>query len=380
MPNRILTLCLLAICTWTAAQTDVAPLQLGSAPARSVTLYVGSDRALIQEQATVWLRAGANDVRLRWVDAGLDVASLDLQAPADVQVSTSRVPAGETNTVAWTLTAPTAGPRTVTCSYFLKGLGWSPTYEVIYDPATGVAALSGKLHLQNDTKLPLRGAAIRLLPAPTACLESAAASPTAYWELSDLHLLPGWQLRVPFLPPTPLPAQVLYRADWEANKQDVCKVLQIDLRALSLPGPLPKGHVEVLQKRDGTLLPVASSDLEARADKPTELDLGVEPSVVFERKVTARHKQGIEYDKAGRVAGYDSVEEIAVSLRNRTADDVRIELIEKTPGKTTVACKLAAAEENPNDPNQITWPLTLKAGQSVTVTYTITRKVGSKGD
>jgi len=157
-------------------------------------------------------------------------------------------------------------------------------------------------------------------------------------------------------------------------------VLQVDLRGLALPGPLPKGHVEVLELCDGALIPVTAGDLDARADRPTELDLGVDRGVVFERKTMARRKQSIEYDRAGRVAGYDSVEDVAVSLRNRTGADVRIELIEKTPGKTTIACNLTAADEDPNDPNQITWPVNLKPGETASVNFTITRKVGSKGD
>lgn len=379
MRNCIFLLSLLAVCGLTAAQTDVAPVRLGSDAARSVILYVGSDRAFVQEQTTVWLEAGTHELRLRWVDVGVDAGSVDLQAPADVQVGTIRQLAGEANTVAWTLTVPSAGARTITGSYFLKGLGWSPTYEVSYDPGTNAATLSGKLQLQNDTKVMLRDAAIRLEPAPAARLEGAPEA-SAYLELRDVDLPPGWQLRVPFIARTTVPAQVVYRADWEASKQDVRRVLQVDLRGLPLPGPLPRGHVEVLELRDGALEPVASGDLDARSDKLTELDLGVERGVVFERKTMTRRKQGIEYDKAGRVAGYDSVEEVAVSLRNRTAGDVQVELIEKTPGKTTVSCKLPAAAEDPNDPNQITWPISLKAGQTVTVPYTITRKVGSKGD
>lgn len=380
MRNFVLVLSLLALCVLGAAQPDIEPLRLSADPTRAVTLYVGSDRALIQEHAQVWLKPGANELRLRWVDAGIDAASVDIQVPADVQVSSPRQPAGETNTLAWTLTAPSAGPRAVSSSYFLKGIAWAPTYELAFDPSTGTGTLTGKLQIQNDTKLALRDATIRLQPAPTTRLDAAPSEAANYLELTDVDLLAGWQLRVPFVSATTVPAQVVCRADWEGSKQDVRRVLLADLRGLALPGPLPKGHVEVLETRDGALIPVTAGDLDARTDRPTELDLGVERGMVFERKTMARRKQSIEYDKAGRVAGYDSVEDVAVSLRNRTGADVRVELIEKTPGKTTIACKLTAADEDPTDPNQITWPVNLKPGETATVNFTITRKVGTKGD
>lgn len=380
MRNFLSMLLLLALCVLAVAQTDIEPVRLCAEPTRAVTLYVGSDRALIQERAEVWLKPGENELRLRWVDAGVDAASVDLQVPADVLASSPRQPSGESNTLAWTLTAQSAGPRVVSTSYFLRGIAWSPTYELACDRGTGGGTLTGKLQIQNDTKLALRDATIRLQPAPTTRLDAAPCETASYLEVTGVSLLPGWQLRVPFVAPASVPAQVVCRADWEISKQDVRRVLQVDLRGLALPGPLPKGHVEVLELRDGALIPVAAGDLDARADRTTELDLGIERGVVFERKTMARRKQGIEYDKAGRVAGYDSVEEVAVSLRNRTGADVRVELIEKTPGKTTVACKLVAAAEEPNDPNQITWPMDLKAGETAAVTYTITRKVGTKGD
>jgi hypothetical protein len=372
----LLTLGVVCLCS---ADNPVPLSLISSAQALHVTLSAGSDRALVRESCSLLLPVGRSEVRFRWTDEQIDAASLDLRGPAEVKIGGLRQPVGETNTYAWPVECPTAGARDFTISYFLKGLTWTPTYRLTLSADGQTASLTGRIHLTNDSKLALRNASLDLCVAPTVALsqDTDVAREGTYSIADSAEILPGWQRRFVFVSLQDLPASTLFRADTDAFKQDVHRLLLLDLRNLPGAGILPKGHVEIDQIRDDVRAWIGADDLEQQSDKPTELDLGVERNVVFERKTLSRSKTSLEMDKTGRVSGYDIIEETSALFRNHLDTAATVELVEKTPGKAVITGKLAPTSKNGNESR---WTLTVEPQTESEVRFTYTRKIGTRAD
>lgn len=347
-----------------------------------VTLYADSDRAMIQETCRTLLPAGESEVRFAWTDADIDAGAVTLRASEPVLVGGVRQPAGTAKTFAWPVRVDQAGEYRFVASYFVRSIKWNATYRLAFDAETGSASLVGQLHLNNTGKLPLRGVDLSLCVAPSGVLgrmevaESGGVLPT-FAQLEDFTLDPGWQRRVTFFRARDLAARVVYRIEPESQGQRVRRFLVVDLRNLALPAALPKGHLEVSERVGADLLPVAAGDLSQVLDRDTEILLGDEPNVVFERKVLKRGKNMVEFDRLGRVSGYDTTEEIGESVRNRRGSAIRVELIEAIGGKWDFA---SADAPTVKEANLLKWEFELPAGDARNIQFVITRHTGTRAD
>lgn len=373
----VLTMCATGLC-------DGAVPLIRSSAAKDVriTMYVGSDRALVRETCSVLLPKGTSEVQFRWTDANIDGSTVTLHGPADVSIGGLRQPVGASKTLSWPVEAETAGLREFATCYYVTGLKWSVSYYVTFDGAAGTASLLGKLHLTNDSKLPLRDAHLELAVAPTGAIEKleaaeAGEAPGAYAVLEDCALEPGWQRRVRFVRVRDVPVRIVYRADPGAWKQEVRKHLLLDLTDVPVPGPLPKGHLEVYEMVSGQRVPVIGTDLNHASDKETEVYVGVERDIVFERKILSRRKTDVEFDRIGRVSGFDTSEEVCDSFRNRLATPVRIELVEKVPGKWDFAGRTPPTKK---EANEVRWEFELEPDGSKEIVFKVIRHTGSRAD
>lgn len=372
----------LLMCAAAHCQVAAPLLRPSAAEAVRVTMHIGSDRALVRETCSVYLPEGTSDVQFRWTEAPIDDASVSLHGPRDVSIGGLRRPAGESKVLSWPVEAPTAGMRRFTASYFITGLKWSASYRVVFDAQAQTASLVGSLHLTNDSKLPLSNARLELSPPPTGVLDriegAEAAEPAAtYAALDDFTLEPGMQRRVTFLRARDVPIRILHRADPEAFKQEVRKFLLLDLRDLPVPATLPRGGLQVEALADGRRLPVAAGELVHAADRETEVALGVERDIVYERRILNRRKTDVEFDRLGRVSGFDTSEEVCDALRNRLSVPVRVELIERVPGKWDFASRTAPTRR---EANEVRWEFELQPHEMREIVFKIIRHTGSRAD
>jgi hypothetical protein len=359
---------------------DTVLFQLSPATSQAVTLYVGSDRCVVRETTRLLLPAGRTELRFRWGDANLDPATIGLAAPADVRVSGYRAHRDEAGTYAWDVDADTPGEREFTASYNLRGLTWAPTYELTFDAAAGTATLIGRLQLNNDSRLPLRQAALQLCTTTPVIVEPLGV--TAGGELTHLYadlpcvtLLQGWQRRVPFLRMEGIPARLLYRADPDNTAAEVRRILKLDLRQTPLPGALPRGHVEVLESTASGARRALGADLVQVLDGDTEFSLGTERRLIFERKMMAHRKTDLEFDRLGRVAGFDTCDDIRDRFRNRAAFAARIEVIEHAAGKWDLR---ADTPPTSRGVSELRWEFDLPAGAQHDVPFTLVRHSGTR--
>ena len=373
----LLSCLMLALPALTLADALVPMVRCAPARDVQVTMYAGSDRALVREVSSVDLAAGQTELRFHWTDADIDDSSVALTGPDGVTVGGVRQVPEEPKTFIWPVTAQEAGVRQFTASYFLRGLHWSPVYYLTVDAVSGKARLVGKLHLTNDSRYPLRGVHLSLCAAATSVLDKTTgqASLGTYAALEDCTLEPGWQRRVTFLDTRDVPARVVYRADWETSRTELRRWVLLDLRKIAVPGTLPKGHLEVSEVLGGKRLPVTGGDLDQQADKDTEIPLGAERDVVYERTLLSTRKTDVEFDKIGRVSGFDTSDETSAVFRNRLPQAVHIEVIERVPGKWDLVTKVAPVKQ---DPNEVHWEMDLQPNQRAEMQFTAVRHTGTR--
>jgi hypothetical protein len=373
------TMLLLLVAGSMAMAADVPVIRCTSAKDTQITLYLGNDRALVQETNSVYLPAGRSEMRFRWADPDIDEASVSLTGPAGVTIGGLRQLPDEAKTFIWPVDAIEAGPRDFVASYFLRGLKWSVSYTLNLDATGTKASLRGMLHLTNDSRMALRGVSVRLCSAPVAVLEKGVVEGPAplgvYAKLDNLTLEPGWQKRVPFVTVNDAPARIIYRADNEVAKSDVQRFLYADLRATQAPGPLPVGHLEVREVVDGRRVPVLGTDLNHNAGGETAILLGTTRDIVFVRTPLGTQKTNVEFDRIGRVSGFDTSEEVGEVLRNRMAVPVHVSLVERVPGIWELATETAPAAKYANE---MWWEFDLKPGDQTAIRYTVTRKTGTR--
>jgi len=382
--HRVLLATAMAVlCTACAHAQEGVPLALSSTTRDvKVTLRVGSDAALVRESAGVYVPEGKSYVRFEWTDADIDPASVRLYGPDELKIGGVRQSAGAQKSYSWPVLAERSGTRVLTASYFLKGMKWSASYYLTFDAQEKKAQLVGKLHLTNDSKLPLRNANLELCAAPAGVLDtlggSVADGPSGtYAAVDSCTLEPGCQRRITFLQAADLPCRVLYRADPEAQKTEVRGILMVDLCELAVPGTLPKGHMEVYENTPEGCVPLVGTDLVHAADKETEVFVGAEPDIVFERTLMGTRKTDVEFDRLGRVSGFDTADDVTAVFRNRLQSPVDLELVEKVPGKWDATCR---PEPTKREANEMRWALQLEPGGSAEVAFTVVKHTGSRAD
>lgn len=380
MKHAMSLLALMATLLPAWAQTGVPMVQSGEFKDVRIRMYIGSDRALVRESCQVYLPMGTSEVRFKWIDADIDGAEVRLEAPAGVRVGGMRQPVGETNCVAWPVEVDSEGVRTLTACYFVRGLNWSATYEVVFDAAAGNASLVGRLHLSNDSRLPLRDAHLELCAPPTALLDASQeiggrGKPGVYATIEHCDLEPGWQKRVVFIEARDIPARVVYRLDWEATRAEARRFLLLDLRPMGGPQALPQGHLELYERQGAERTWVLSGDLVPAADKETELALGVERQIIFQRTTTSWRKTEVQFDRVGRVSGFDTTEEISAVVRSRLTAPAQVEMVERVPGKWELDTRVPPTKR---EANLVQWDYVLEPGERREITFRIIRHIGSR--
>lgn len=381
MSARLLLALACLACAAGALHADTVLTQLTpGATTQALTLYMGSDRCIMTETTRLWVPAGRSELRFRWADANLDAATIGLAAPADVVVSGYRGHRDEPSTYAWDLDAPSAAEREFVATYTLRGITWAATYQLTFDRTAGTATLAGLLHLTNDSRVALRDAPLKLCTSTPIVVEPLGIAvggerTNLYADLPAVTLAPGCQRRVPFLRMEGIPASVLLRAYPDTAGAEVRRVMQVDLRTTPLPGALPRGHVEVREVSGESTRRLAGADLVQALDTLTELPLGVERRLVFQRTVLANRKTDFEFDRLDRVSGFDTCDDIRDSFRNRTGAPVRVELIERAAGKWNLRSDPAPVTLTAGEAR---WQLEVPAGCDQDVNLTVVRHSGTR--
>ncbi|MHC4403664.1 MAG: hypothetical protein ACYTG0_28745 [Planctomycetota bacterium] len=125
--------CVLA--AWAAVAE--ARIKLTTLPEReSVRIDIQNGRfTLVEEERTVNLQAGRNQVDFSWANINIDKGSIVfrvIQADGEVNVLNTNYPPGE-NALYWTVSAAKAGPAVIRISYLIGNMAASPSYQGIVE-------------------------------------------------------------------------------------------------------------------------------------------------------------------------------------------------------------------------------------------------------
>ena len=361
------------------AADSVVVSRLGKPGEMQMTVCVGDDRATVRESRQVYLDAGAGQVTFSWTDADIDPASLRLAGPAGVTVGNiSHVP-GDDRALAWDVQAGRAGACDLTFNYTLKGLHWRPMYMIAYDPAAGKADLTSVLQVNNDTKVDLASVKLSLLTGRSGVLDAGPTPVGATIPLSEaISLEQGWGRTVPFLRVPEVPTETVFRLDHDKYGDGFQRVLVVHVEQSPLPKDLalPGGKAEVRVPGTAELPRIARLvDLSPKPGEALEIPLGREDDVVVERKLLSVDKNAIEFDRYGKVSGFDTVEDYRIVVRNRLPGAARCEIIEPVLGAWDLTTKTAPKKlEN----NIATFAATVKGGEALSLDFRLTKHSGTR--
>lgn len=344
-----------------------------------VVLYSVGPLVMVRQQVQVHLDAGDNRITFTWAGAKIDAASVRLSTPPGLSVGGSTRPAGTEKTLAWDVAADAEGDYQITVMYLLSDLKWSPSYRLTYALGSTIVRLEGCLTLTNESGLALEDVEAQLvLGRPgSAPSEAEPLTPTAF-ALSDMRDLPlGARFRTPFLPPMSLPVHLVYRIDSERAAQTVQRILVVQPPASGslAQEALPKGALEViLADARGLIRPLLTTELSYKPTEEFELALPPEADVLVERVMLDQRKQSVEFDRLGRVSGFDTVEHYRIEVRNRRPEAVDLEVVEAVLDTWDFATRALHTAED----GKVIMQLSVPAGEQAALEFTLTKHSGSR--
>ncbi len=347
--------------------------QMGHPGATEVIIYSDSSKAVVRYHSTVRLTEGANTVGFEWTTESLDAASIRLHGGPALTIGEVVRPAGADRLLRWTVTAPSTGDYALTTSFLLSGLEWSADYRLAWAPGGDAGLLGGWLAIKNETGLDLDRLRARfVLGRPGADGEEQAT-----FMIADLHeLARGRSVRTGFFAPMQVPVRTIHRIDSEAAAERVKRLIEI-----TPPGdgplartPLPAGPMTVVTPTDVPPARMHRARLSYEPSETFEIDLGFERDVVVERRLMERVKTAVEFDRLGKVSGFDTVESYRVEVRSQLDDPIEIELME-TVLKTW---EIKTDAEHELDGGKALMLLTVPARGDSAVDFTLVKHSGTR--
>ena len=342
--------------------------------ATEVVLYTGASAALVRQSSMIRLAEGANVVSFAWAGDKIDVASVRLHAPADVAVGEVLRPAGAATALQWTLTPQSPGVAPVTIGYQLAGITWTPGWRLTWEPGAADATLEGWVTVTNGSGLDLSDVRARVvLGRPGADAADQLSFPIA--ALTELSA--GASLRTALVPTMALGTRVIRRIDSGAAPEQVRMRLGVQPPTAGVLArePLPAGPMTVaLTSADGPD-ELLATELKYEPGEEFEIDLGLARDILVDRRLLSREKLRMEFDRLGRVSGFDTVETCLIEVRNLSSEDVSIEIVEAV---VDTAWEFETRALHVAEPGRVIMHLGVAPGERGHVQFTITKHSGTR--
>ncbi len=342
--------------------------------ATEMVLYTGASTALVRQSSMIRLGEGANVVTFAWTGDKIDVATVRLQAPADVAVGEVLRPAGAATTLQWTLTPQAPGMTPVTISYQLAGIAWTPQWRLAWEPGAADATLQGWVTVTNGSGLDLSDVRARVV------LGRPGTDPTDQlsFPITALTDLPaGASLRTTLVPTMALGTRVIHRIDSEAAPEQVRVRLGVQPPTAGVLArrPLPAGPMTVALTTADSPDELLAAELKYEPGEEFEIDLGVARDILVDRRLLSREKLRMEFDRLGRVSGFDTVETYLIEVRNLSDEHVSIEIVEAV---VDTAWEFETRALHVTEPGRVIMHLGVAPGERGHVQFTVTKHSGTR--
>lgn len=309
-----------------------------------LTIYNSEDITLVRETRTISFREGNNPLQFSWANTLIDPTSVELRfvtRAAELEVLDTTFPHDKPQMLYWNVASEYSGDATIEITYFTSGITWSADYVCIAGVDEQALDVEGFVRVHNNSGEEYEDAQVRLVVgkinlvekiaqlaqvrmeevakfaeskrrdlgrrAMMRAVDEAAAMPTAadaagyerkgvikeglseyfIYTIEGTETIPnGWSKRLRSFDAGDVPMNIQYRyRPQEYGDQLVRLYLLANDEASGLgETPLPDGQVRIFRRNDrGGLSFVAAQHVKYVAiDDKIELNLGVDPDVVFE--------------------------------------------------------------------------------------------------
>jgi len=425
------TLIPLALALLLSAADAAAAVDLVTIPDRQhvqLTIYDHVDLTLARERRELTFRKGTNRIQFTWSNTLIDPTSLRirvLEHAGEVEVLDTTFPPNRRDTLQWNVESRIEGPVPVEISYFTSGISWTAEYVGIANEAGTEMALRGYVRVANASGEEYGRARTQLVVGSIHLLEKIAdlargsfreftreqrdqairyfldaeakyhriiaagggRGGVATEGLSEYFLFripgeetvrDGWAKRLPAIEEERVPVETYHRLSDATTGGKVVRYLTFANRELPGAGslgaaPLPGGTVRIFGR-------LPSGDLAWRGQDRTRyvpkgdrivLDLGPDPDVVAERRLSDYRRTDIRLDSRGRVKHYREHWYWVTRVRNSKPVPVRLEVERKIPSNHAVKDLRGAERFEKTDEHVRRLYLELGPGEERTVRYRI---------
>lgn len=319
----------IAVIGWATAEAAPEVHQVAAPMPSEVALCTETSDALIRQHVTAQMREGESVLTFSWSSDNLDAGSVRLRAAEGLSLGETVRPSGGGKSLRWTVTARDAGEYPVTVSYLLKGISWSPSYRMTWAPGAEEALLRGYVTVTNGSGVKLDPITAEVVLGRPGMAVGEPAQPT--FPIMGVDALPqGTAVRAGFLPPVSLRARLLHRIDSEQAPERVERILVVEppqSGGLEREA-LPKGPLSVAVEDEEATWELVRGELSYAAGESMEVPLGAERDILVERRLLERSKVRLEFDRLGRVCGFDTVERYELRVSNHTDRRAQLEVVE----------------------------------------------------
>ncbi len=414
-----------------------------------LTIYNSEDLTLVRETRKVSFKAGVNPLQFSWAGTLIDPSSVELRF-ADhgdqLDVLDTTFPHDKPQMLYWNVQSEWDGEATIEISYFTSGITWSADYLVIADRDEQKMNFEGFVRVFNNSGEEYENAQVRLvvgtinlvekiaqlaqipmsqvkdmeeslrselrsksarmalnMPAGAAAKESDAKqiikeglSEYFIYTIEGTETISnGWSKRLRSFEGQTVPFKIEYRyRPNEYGDQLVRMYLLANDEASKLgTTPLPDGVVRVFRDngRDGLGFLVAQQIKYVPIGDKIELNLGVDPEVVFEliklrssrdnlwvqvhgtntfRQV---QRDKLEVDERSTVAGWDDRMLFVQRVRNYTQKPIRLEIRRTFGGHVVFRSKLNAKN---HDYQTVEFQAAVEPGEKAELKYELVTHQG----
>ncbi len=432
-------------------------IDLSTVPARDtvqLTIYNAEDLTLVRETRRITFKQGVNPLQFSWAGTLIDPTSVELRFlsdPEKLSVLDTTFPHDKPQMLYWNVASDFDGEATVEISYFTSGITWSADYVGITSADEKTMKLDGYVTVTNRSGEDYQNASVRLVVGTINLVEQIAmlaqqgvvtkgagargqvmrravqkAESEAMFSLRADALaapLPGakqivkeglseyfifaiegqetvpddWSKRLRSFQADAAPVKVEYRYRPEEYGDQLMRLylLTNDKESDMGTAPLPDGIVRIFkQKGDAGLAYVTQQAIKyiPIGDK-IELQVGVDPNVVFELKTLAATRDniwgtfgskirrrmdepGVRIEDRGVVEGWDEHEVYEQVIRNYSPapGSITVEIRRSFGGDCTFVSQLDA---KPHDYRTVQYRAQVAPGDTLRLRYEVTTRQGS---
>ncbi len=419
-----------------------------------LTIYNSEDLTLVRETRLVSFKKGRNTLQFSWANTLIDPTSVELRFPGAaerLEVIDTTYPHQRPQMLYWSIASDSNDDAVVEISYFTSGITWTADYTAITRSDRGEMSFEGFVRIHNDSGEDYEGASVRLVVgtinlvekiaqlarvgigdlrelskskhqelrarAARSVLERAVPTPAemdslGYVEekkifkqgLSEYFIytidgretIPsGWSKRLRTFEGLTVPFRIQYRYRKVQYGDRLVRMLLVKNDEESKLGttPLPGGKIRVFRNNDSDGLSfLAEQQIKyVPVGDEIEVDLGVDPEVVFEMikmktsreniwmkihgaDVLRRIDDGrVNFDLRSRVAGWDERDTFVQRIRNHSSRAIEVQIRRRFPGHVVFR---ADFDVRKHDFQTVQFSAKLAPGEKRDLAYEVVRKKG----